>query len=120
MIVAKNPISRLDGESDILYVGFTSGSIKSRYEQETTTGPSKTGGSTNSRLTYILGQLNGWQYYYMNGKQQSLTPEERREFNDIKSNWTKQKKYSRLTVEKYILVRYADKHLELPPLNQRF
>lgn len=118
--VSRRPVSRLKGSSDILYVGQTTGSISRRIQAQTTTSPRRGGGDTNSRLSYILSQLGGWRCFYVDGYLWPMSPADRQRFNRVRNVFTSQKKGARLTFEKYLLVLYADEHLELPPLNNAF
>ena len=118
--VAERPLRRLRGTSDILYIGRTTGSIKLRVQQQTTTAPLERGGGTNSRLTHVLNQLRGWRCFYVDGSRWPLSPSDRREFNGLMDIFTARQRGFRLTLEKYLLVYYFDEHLELPPLNNAF
>ena len=128
--MAPEPIARLRGESDILYIGETTGEIWNRFRQETATNntPGVTQ-NTNIRTTPVfrqleLGGISAMCFYAMRTLL-SLSSEEEQRFSHRLVTWNKSAyvgmdDYSRPTLEKYLLITYADEHLELPPLNNRF
>lgn len=131
--VIDRDIHRLIGSSDILYVGKTEQSIAKRYKQETNTrntpGNSQ---STNIRLTHIFGSigLRNCECYYTCQMHYALPQPVQNGFLKELETWDK--KYYRqvkpetpnvrvnVPLEKYILVKYAVDHLELPPMNNSF
>ena len=134
IFVAEKPIFRLRGKSDILYIGKTDNSIQTRYRQETQT--RNTPGNTqmtNIRLTYAFHQLRlmGVEAicYFTKGHIVSPPLSSRRSeaFSQMVRTWDKrsfnnsnQSDFNSPIIEKYLLVNYAEEHLELPPLNNRF
>ena len=128
--VASQPFARLRGESDIIYIGETNNSIRTRYSQETETG--NTGWNTqntNIRTTHVFRELRqsgaAVACYFVKGQKVRLHPEFSETFARKLQTWDKRtfvqmQDYSRVHLEKFLLVTYADEHLELPPLNNRF
>jgi hypothetical protein len=127
--LAPNVISRLRGESKVLYIGKTTQCIKKRYDQETNANNSpKNTQQTNIRTTYIYKQLK-MQYpecYYTKQIDIKITGDECKKFLEKLKTWDKKfflgladQKTIKVPLEKYFLVSYADKHLEVPPLNNR-
>ncbi len=125
--VLNHAVSRLRGQSDILYVGETTKSIVKRYKQET--GTKSTGGNTqltNIRLTNIFGALglSNVSCYFVDQMTQQIPPGD--SFLSKLQVWDK-KRYLEVvnqnpisvSLEKYLLVTYAADHLEVPPLNNR-
>ena len=133
VVVASQPVPRLKGESDILYIGETDNTIQNRYKQETETNntPRNTQ-MTNIRLTYAFRQLRHMGItatcYFVKGKcviTPPLSLSDANAFAEKLETWDKRTylKTSDFTIpsiEKYLLVTYADEHLELTPLNNRF
>lgn len=132
IFLGSEEVPRLKGASDILYIGKTEQAIKVRFEQETRTKNSpKNTQQTNIRMTHILGQLGAESYrcLYVKKLTVTLSEAEQKAFLEKLRTWDKQF-FLKLTnqrlgeileipVEKYLLVQYADEHLELPPLNNR-
>ena len=130
VFVASCPIPRLRGESDILYIGETDNTINTRYRQETeTNNTGKNTQNTNIRTTHVFRKIRqagiSVTCYFMKHKLVRLQPENAKSFARKLQTWDKRtymemRDYSNPTIEKYLLVSYADEHLELPPLNNRF
>ena len=130
VFVASNPIIRLRGQSDILYVGRTSGSIRKRFNEETAT--NNTSGNTqntNIRTTYIFGKMKELRIdskcYFTQQDILHLTSRDASTFSDKMRTWDKRayrntSDFAKPNIEKYILINYANEHLELPPLNNSF
>ena len=134
VFVAEKPTSRLRGNSDILYIGKTGNSIQTRYRQETQT--RNTPGNTqmtNIRLTHVFRQLIhlgiGVTCYFTKGQTVNppLSPRRAEAFAQMLMTWDKRSyiasspsEFANPSIEKYLLVNYAEEHLELPPLNNRF
>lgn len=129
--ISETPIQRLRGESDILYIGKTRGPIRNRYLAETAT--NNTPGcdqNTNIRTTYIYKIIspNGPQCFYIQEMFLTLDGDEKCQFLEKIKTWDKRyfnelnSEDARISVplEKYLLVMFADEHLEVPPLNNRF
>lgn len=127
VFVLKQPVQRLHGASDILYVGETLQPISRRYTQETNTNntPSNTQ-QTNIRLTHIFGLLGlaNVTCYFTDTMQCVIPPND--PFLQHLATWDK--KYYRgvvnnnpiqVSLEKKLIVTYAVDHLEVPPLNNR-
>lgn len=134
VFVAEKPIFRLRGNSDILYIGKTDNSIQIRYRQETETNntPRNTQ-RTNIRLTHVFRQLRRMGIeatcYFTKGQAVSppLSSGCSNAFSEMLKTWDKGSYIASTTsdfaspsIEKYLLVTYAEEHLELPPLNNRF
>ena len=132
--VAEKPIPRLRGKSDILYIGKTDNSIQTRYRQETETNntPRNTQ-MTNIRLTHVFRQLRrmGIEATCYFTKGQTVNPPLSfrcsEAFSKMLKTWDKRSyidsntfDFTSPSIEKYLLVTYAEEHLELPPLNNRF
>ena len=128
--VASGPIARLRGDSDILYVGITDNAIRARikWEMETNNTPGNTQ-NTNIRITHVLCRLKqsgiSVTCFFTKEKSLTLSSEMAQGFAQKWKTWDKAAynkagDYSMPTIEKYLLVTYADEHLELPPLNNRF
>ena len=133
VFVAPNPRERLNGKSDILYIGRTSSPIKDRHKAQTSTRPTpKSTQSTNVRMTHVLKRLNdmGIEHaiYFCPIECWKLPKGEVDSFSCLLELWSKRahvrhRKAGALeypTLETYLLVKYANEHLELPPLNNRF
>ena len=128
--VASRPVPRLRGQSDILYIGETENAINVRYKQETqTNNTGKNTQNTNIRTTHVFGQIPqegiSVTCYFTKHKFLPLRQGNAQSFALMLKTWdkrayTKMGNYSNPTIEKYLLVSYADQHLELPPLNNRF
>lgn len=128
--VSPVPLARLKGESDILYIGYTDRSVRFRYREETeTNNTGKNTQSTNIRTTHIFRQLKRMgleaTFYFVKGKNLQLGESEAAEFANLLQTWDKRaytefSDFREPSLEKYLLVRYASEHLELPPLNNRF
>lgn len=130
--VAKKPITRLVGSSDILYAGKTEQAMRVRYEQETKTKNSpRNTQQTNIRMTHILDKFGDKNYkcFFVKKLELKLSGTPMSAFLDKLKTWDKQF-WLKLTdanvggtlevpIEKFLLVYYADEHLELPPLNNR-
>lgn len=129
---APSSISRLLGESDIFYIGKTEQGIRTRYEQETRTINSpKNTQQTNIRTTYIYQRLglSAPKCYFTKSLDMSLFGDECSVFLAKLRTWDKKfylglevnsdRNQVVVPVEKYLLVSYADEHLEVPPLNNR-
>ena len=128
-----SPIRCLKGDSDILYIGKTKQAIRSRFAQETRT--NNTEGNTqltNIRMTHVFSQLglDNTKCFYVNKPDQMLSGDEKRDFVERLRTWDKgfyQKtakgnptEQTTVPFEKYLLVMYADEHLEVPPMNNSF
>ena len=135
VVVASKHIPRLWGESNILYVGFTKGAIRNRYKQQTTTRPRpRSSQNTNTRNTHVLKRLEGMGIthcvYFVQESLVTLEHGKRAEFDSLLESWVisvynadKDRGYEANpppSLERYLLVKYANEHLELPPLNNRF
>lgn len=128
--VYNESISRLKGESDILYIGKTEQPIKKRYFQETNTQFSeKNSQKTNIRTTYIYEKigLENVSCFYTKSLTIKLSAEELKLFlENLKAfdiqyrNLILEQKTNEVDLEKYLLVSYGAEHLELPPLNNKF
>ncbi len=129
---APSSISRLRGESDIFYIGKTEQGIRVRYEQETKTINSpKNTQQTNIRTTYIYQQLgiSKPKCYYTKNLDMVLSGDECSMFLEKLRTWDKKfflglqinpdHNQVVVPVEKFLLVSYANEHLEVPPLNNR-
>jgi len=132
LFVLNRTIGRLSGTSDILYIGKTEQPISKRYEQETMT--NNTLGNTqqtNIRTTHVFQQLGvtNVKCYYTRTLNHTLSGDGRMRFLGECRTWDK-KFYLQLEkqqngqtlevpLEKYLLVRYAGEHLEVPPMNNR-
>lgn len=129
---APRSINRLRGESDIFYIGKTEQSIRMRYEQETRTINSpKNTQQTNIRTTYIYQQLEipNPTCYFTKSLVMRLSEYECSVFLEKLKTWDKKfflglgvaphQNRIVIPVEKYLLISYADEHLEVPPLNNR-
>ena len=77
----------------------------------------------------IAGGTAGLEYpkacFFTKDKSLPLSSEMAQGFAQERKTWDKTAynkagDYSMPTIEKYLLVTYADEHLELPPLNNRF
>ena len=131
IIVSKKAVWRLVGTSDILYIGQTKQSISKRYNQEINTynTVNKTQ-NTNIRMTHILTQLNldNITCYFIKDLEFTLQDKEKKSFVKNLRTWDNAyfiKNFSdeppkKVNIEKFLLVNYAAKHLELPPLNNSF
>ena len=129
IFVSYKPVCRLRGYSDILYIGKTNLNIATRYNQETNT--NNTPGNnqtTNIRLTYVFNEYGHENFccYFVNGLYLTELPNE--DINDflmMLRTWDKNYYLKiingdiQIPIEKYLLVRYANDHLEVPPLNNR-
>ncbi|MCZ6804722.1 MAG: hypothetical protein O7D86_12525 [Proteobacteria bacterium] len=125
-------IRRLRGESDILYIGRTENAIRVRYKQETRTNnlPKNTQ-HTNIRTTYVYRRLGMKkpECFYTKSLNVELPADELRQFTEKVMTWDKKFYLMNLdagmietkpfSMEKYLMVNYADEHLEVPPLNQK-
>ena len=133
IFVASKPIARLRGESDILYIGKTDGEIRKRFKDETENNNTpKNTQATNIRMTHVFRQLNlaGISYtcFFVEKTTLHLPSEIERTFAEKLRTWdknayvrmTRMADFSMPTMEKYLLITYADEHLELPPLNNSF
>lgn len=128
--VYKESISRLQGKSDILYIGKTEQPIKKRYFQETNTQFSeKNSQKTNIRTTYIYKKLGlqNVSCFYTKSLTIKLSVEELKLFlENLKAfdiqyrNLILEQETNVVDLEKYLLVSYGAEHLELPPLNNKF
>jgi hypothetical protein len=130
VFVANEPIGRLRGSSDILYIGKTEQSIAIRYVQETSTNNSgRNTQQTNIRMTHVLGEIGPGNYhcYFVKSLNLKLSGNEKEDFLKKLRTWDK-KYFLKITqfgkeneieipIEKYLLVRYAAEHLEVPPMN---
>ena len=124
---AQEPVGRLRGRSDILYIGMTERAIRVRYEEETRTVNSpKNRQNTSIRTTHVYRALclDSPTCYYTKTLNVELNGTEKARFLNKLMNWDKrfflkQDELATLLVplEKYLLVQYADEHLEVPPLN---
>lgn len=124
-------IKRLNGSSDILYIGRTEQSIKKRFHQETSTRNSRWNTQqTNIRTTYIYSKigLENISCFFCNGLSINLNDECQKSFLEKCMYWDKKYYLQRIeqpdaglniSLEKYLLVTYSDEHLEVPPLNNR-
>ena len=134
VFVAPNSRARLKGKSDILYIGHTDSPIKNRYKAHTRTNPTpKSTQSTNIRMTYVLNRIKeelGFEptVHFCPDECWALPKGEVDGFSSLLQLWSKwahathleAKNLNSPTLESYLLVKYADEHLELPPLNNRF
>lgn len=132
VFVATKPIPRLRGESDILYIGQTDNTVQARYRQETETNNTpKNTQMTNIRLTYAFRQLRRMDIaatcYFVKGKYVNpplsavgANTFAKRLMTWDKRSYLKTSDFANPSIEKYLLVNYAETHLELPPLNNRF
>jgi len=133
VFVYNGQINRLIGSSNILYIGKTEQSIKKRYSQEINANNTpKNTQATNIRMTHIFGSigLSNCACYYTRRMNYVLPRPVQNGFLNELETW--HKRYylkvkphplnTRVTVslEKFILVKYAVDHLELPPLNNSF
>lgn len=131
-LVLDKPVARLDGESDILYIGRTEQSIRARYEQETKTKNSpKNTQQTNIRTSFLLNKLglSRVQCFYVKALTTDLSGVECETFLERLRTWDKKAFLDlieqprlpslKVSLEKYLLVSYAALHLEVPPLNNR-
>lgn len=129
--VYNQPVSRLRGESDILYIGKTEQAIRVRFEQETRTrnSPGNTQ-QTNIRTTFILEKLGlaNVSLHYVRSLSITLDEANGSAFLQALRTWDKRSymalaeaaaRTPEVSLEKYLLVRYASDHLEVPPLNNR-
>lgn len=129
VFVLNRSIPRLSGSSDILYVGETDDPIASRYKQETSTNNTKGNTqATNIRLTHVFGKLGlspNVTCHFTTQRTVQLTPSDPF-LQDLmiwaKTNWriVAQGSTPVVSLEKYLLVKYAVDHWELPPLNNSF
>jgi hypothetical protein len=127
VFVLNQPVQRLYGASDILYIGETRQPISRRYAQETRT--SNTPGNTqqtNIRLTHIFGLLNLVNVTCYFTDTMHCTVAHKDPFLKQLSTWDK--KYylgvananpAQVSLEKKLIVSYAVDHREAPPLNNR-
>ncbi len=131
--VLNQPISRLVGSSDILYIGETQNSISGRYNKEIKTrNTPKNTQLTNIRLTHIFNKINiqNCTCYYVCQREYLLSSYQKIKFLDDLRTWDKkfylqtikmiQNDTLKVPLEKYLLVKYAADHLEAPPMNNRF
>lgn len=129
--VLNDTVSRLRGDSDILYIGKTTQQIIDRFKQETSTrNTHKNTQNTNIRTTFIFEAfgLQNVSLYYVRSLSSTLNEAKSHSFLEALKIWDK-KSYTHLadargralevSLEKYLLVRYASDHLEVPPLNNR-
>ena len=126
--VRKSPIRRLAGDSDILYIGTTDRAIRERFSAQTST--NNTEGSTqntNIRLNHVFKNLGleNFNCFFIRQSYENLAENEKSDFMERLRTWDK-KFYRSITqgnptkpipFEKYLLVTYADEHLEVPPMN---
>lgn len=126
VFVSNGKIQRLKGKSDILYFGKTKQYIKNRYKQETST--KNTDGNTqqtNIRTTHVFSQigLKNFTCYYVKQMEVNLSEQEMEMFLPKLKIWSKgcylkvKNNDEIISLEKYLLVNYTNKHLEVPPLN---
>jgi hypothetical protein len=126
------PVTRLVSESDILYIGKTEQAIKIRYEQETRTKNSpRNTQQTNIRTSFVFEKIGlaNVKCYYVRSLTANLTGAEWAEFLEGLRTWDKKAfltlsespkaALDEVSLEKFLLVRYAKEHLEVPPLNNR-
>jgi hypothetical protein len=127
IFVLNQRVPRLKGQSDILYIGETQQPIARRYAQETdcTNTPGNTQ-QTNIRLTHVFRQLNlanvtcyfttemHLQIQYNDPFLRQLEIWDKKYFLGVTQN-----NPVVISLEKYLIVRYAVDHLEVPPLNNR-
>ena len=129
--VSTSSIHRLRGESDILYIGKTKASIRNRYLAETAT--KNTLGcdqNTNIRTTHVYSIIcpKGPRCFYIKEMFLTIEGDDKNLFFEKLKIWDKRyfnelhKDDARviLPLEKYLLVMFADEHLEVPPLNNSF
>jgi hypothetical protein len=132
IFVANKKIERLRESSNILYIGRTKQSIAVRYRQETSIRNSKGNTqNTNIRMTHIFEKLGlrNCKCYFAKSLDLKLSGNEKEGFLEKLKTWDKRffrqindsrkKRVIKIPREKYLLVRYADDHLELPPMNNR-
>ena len=129
VFVLNRSIPRLSRSSDILHVGETDDPIASRYQQETSTNNTKGNTqATNIRLTHVFGKLGlstNATCHFTTQRTVQLTPNDPF-LQDLmiwaKTNWRIVAHGSTpvVSLEKYLLVKYAVDHWELPPLNNSF
>lgn len=130
VFVSPKPIARLRGESDILYIGETNREIRRRIKEETETNNTDTNTQyTNIRTTHVFRQLRqigtSAKCYFVQRQSMHLSSKVALPFAEKLRTWDKstyinRPDWSRPSIEKYLLVTYADEHLELPPLNNSF
>jgi len=126
------PVSRLQGQSSILYIGKTEQAISKRFIQATRT-KNTPGNSqaTNIRSSHISQLLfdrgDKIELYFTHGLLFELSGKEANDFEHILQIWNKSHylKFFKpdsngnvdVSIEKYLLVEYSNIHLEVPPLN---
>lgn len=130
VFMASTPISRLRSESNILYIGKTVSPIRVRYRQETeTNNTGRNTQNTNIRTTYVFRQIRPLGIiatcHFVRDERIRLPHDEAQAFAEKLKTWDKQTyvksgDHATPTIEKFLLVTYAEEHLELPPLNNRF
>ncbi len=132
VFVLNEMVGRLFGDSDILYIGKTKMPICKRYNEEINSNntPGNTQG-TNIRTTHIFKQLNLQKVkcYYTNTFIDRLSGFKMKRFLKDCQTWDKkcflqfnenqQNQSLDVPLEKYLLIRYASEHLEVPPMNNR-
>ena len=132
------PFRRLQGESDILYIrktkrGKTNQNIRSRYKGGTRTNNTEGNDqNTNIRLTHVFGKLGleNCRCFYAQNLDMTLSDANRGDFLERLRTWDKRayleiargipNQETAIPLEKYLLVMYANDHLELPPMNNSF
>jgi hypothetical protein len=132
IFVANKKIERLRGSSNILYIGRTKQSIAVRYRQETSTHNSERNTqNTNIRMTHIFEKLGlrNCKCYFVKSLNWKLSGNKKEDFLIKLETWDKRfflqikdsgkKGEIEIPIEKYLLVRYADDHCELSPMNNR-
>ena len=131
--VKNSSIRRLSGESDILYIGKTEQAVRSRFVQETRTNNTPNNSQlTNIRMTHVFRKigLENSECFFIRKLDKNLAEDEKRDFLERLRTWdkgfylkiAKANPTQQITIpfEKYLLVMYADDHLEVPPMNNSF
>jgi len=132
VFVFNRSVGRLSGVSDILYIGKTEQPIGKRYEQETKTNNTlKNTQQTNIRMTHVFQQLGiaNVKCHFTRTLNHTLSGNDLGKFLSECRTWDKKfclqleakcdGQSLEVPLEKYLLVRYAGEHLEVPPMNNR-
>lgn len=129
--VSTKKIARLEGSSDILYIGKTKKPIDKRINAEISSNNSQGNTQvTNIRITHIIKEKIREDYaiYFTKCLEKKLMGDDLEKFLKKLKVWDKNYFKSikegkcdiEISIEKILLVEYASEHLELPPLNNRF
>jgi len=128
------PARRFRGESSVLYIGQTEKQINIRYKQETETNNTQGNSqATNIRTSHVIRFLQARgdkvELFFTEGIDMNLAKHQADAFGRLLQVWNKQHYLKKFTprsdgtleveIEKFLLVHYADAHLEGPPLNNR-